>query len=191
MRIGPFKLISCLSGYLLKNLGSVGRLKKENRNMNIIIKGCDVIHNAYKLPSPKVVTPIAFYNRPPLRYHSSPINHHTGPRITASGSHLSFLSVSLRHMLETVYLFSNYPKIFICKLKYHNIPKLIVPFLAIVAMPCTRYIMHKSVSLIPYLQGGKGSGELGQNPCVCAEQGRSQDFRKVGGKIARKACEKF
>ena len=53
--------------------------------------------------------------------YSSPINHHTGPRITASGSHLSFLSVSLRHVLETTYLFSNYPKIFICKLKYQKL----------------------------------------------------------------------
>ena len=61
------------------------------------------------------------YDRLPLRYLSSPINHHTGPRITASGSHLSFLSVSLRHVLETIYLFSNYPKIFICKLKYQKL----------------------------------------------------------------------
>ena len=69
----------------------------------------------------KVVTPIVFYDRSPLRYRSSPINHHTGPRITASSSHLSFLSVSLRHVLETIYLFSNYPKIFICKLKYQKL----------------------------------------------------------------------
>ena len=31
--LGHSKLISCLSGYLIKNLGSVGRLEKENRNM--------------------------------------------------------------------------------------------------------------------------------------------------------------
>ena len=40
---------SYLSGNLLKNLGSVGRLKKENKNMNIVVKGCDVIYyNTYK-----------------------------------------------------------------------------------------------------------------------------------------------
>ena len=42
-------MISCLSGYLLKNLGSVDRLKKENRNMNIIIKGIKLqLHVAHK-----------------------------------------------------------------------------------------------------------------------------------------------
>ena len=37
-RYGHSKLNSCLSGYLLKKLGSVGRLEKENESMNIIIK---------------------------------------------------------------------------------------------------------------------------------------------------------
>ena len=37
-KIRPFQIDKLLIGlYLLKNLGSVGRLKKENRNMNIII----------------------------------------------------------------------------------------------------------------------------------------------------------
>ena len=35
---GHSKLNSCLSGYLLKKIGSVGRLEKENESMNIIIK---------------------------------------------------------------------------------------------------------------------------------------------------------
>ena len=34
--LGNSKLNSCLSGYLLKKLGSVGRLEKENESMNII-----------------------------------------------------------------------------------------------------------------------------------------------------------
>ena len=92
--------------------------------MNIIIKGCDVIHNTYKLQwGTKVVTPIAFYYRSPLRYRSSPINHHTGPRITASGSHLSFLSICFSRACawNRIYLFSNYPKIFICKFKYQKL----------------------------------------------------------------------
>ena len=74
-----------------------------------------------RLQGTKVVTPIVFYDRSLLRYRSSPINHHTGPHKTASGSHLSFLSVSLRHVLETICLFSNYPKIFICQLKYQKL----------------------------------------------------------------------
>ena len=106
--------------YLLKNLGSVGRLKKENRNMNIIKKGCDVIHNTYKLlqQGTKVVTPIALCDRSPLRYRSSSINHHTGPCITASDSHLSFL---LGMCLKPYTCFFNYPKIFVCKLKYQKL----------------------------------------------------------------------
>ena len=40
LSLGHSKLNSCLSGYLLKKLGSVGKLEKENESMiqNIIIK---------------------------------------------------------------------------------------------------------------------------------------------------------
>ena len=43
--LGHSKWNSCLSGYLLKKIGSVGRLEKENESMNIIINGHDVIHD--------------------------------------------------------------------------------------------------------------------------------------------------
>ena len=38
-RLGHSKLNSCLSGYILKKLGLVDRLEKENESVNIIIKG--------------------------------------------------------------------------------------------------------------------------------------------------------
>ena len=78
--IRPFQIDKLFIGlYIPSQKLRVGRLglKKENKNMNIIIKGGDIIHNTYMQTSPtgtKVVTPIAFY-RSPLHYHSSLITH--------------------------------------------------------------------------------------------------------------------